>query len=178
VPAPWKSHGTGRFETSELGRIGRGVVIEESVLVFQPEHVHIGDDVYIGHGAILKGDTRGELVIGGGSWLGERCYVSSAGGVVLGDEVALAPYSMILTSTHVETPREVPLLRRPLEFARVEIGDGSAVGLGAIVLPGTRLGVGVVVGAGAVVKGDFADYAVVAGVPGRRLRTLGASQAP
>ena len=42
-------------------------------------------------------------------------------------------------------------------------------------MPGTKLGAGVLVGAGAVVKGEFPDYAVVAGVPARVLRSRGGS---
>ncbi len=54
-----ESHGTGRFEPSDLGALGTGCVIEEGVLVFNPRTVFLGDDVYIGHRTMLKGDTRG-----------------------------------------------------------------------------------------------------------------------
>ena len=52
----------------------------------------------------------------------------------------------------------------------VEIGPGSWLGAGAIVLPGTRLGRNTVVGAGAVVRGDHPDHAVLAGVPAKVVR--------
>lgn len=171
MPAPWKTHGTGEFERSDLGAVGSGVVIESGVLVYNPAHVFIGADVYLGHGAMLKGDTRAELVIGDGSWIGERCYLHSAGGIRIGREVGLAPYAMVLTSTHAGVPRGTAIIDGPLELEPVEVGDGADVGLGAILLPGTRLGAGVLVGAGAVVKGEFADYSVIAGVPARIIGT-------
>ena len=93
-----------------------------------------------------------------------------SGVITIGRDVGIAPRAMILTSSHAETPLPTPIMHGALEFGPVEIGDGSDVGLGAIVLPGTRLGAGVLVGAGSVVKGDFPDGAVIAGVPARVLR--------
>ena len=171
MPPPWKTHGTGRFRRQELGSVGSGVVIEETALIFNSSYVRLGKDVYVGHRAMLKGDTRNELVIGDGSWIGEDCYLHSAGGIRIGRDVGLAPRAMILTSSHAETPPGTPIMHGALEFAGVVIGDGSDVGLGAILLPGAHLGDGVLVGAGAVVKGEFPDYSVIAGVPARVLRT-------
>src|SRR5438034_6036516 len=58
MPPPWRTHGTGYFEPQELGSLGDGVVIEAGVLVFNPAYVHLGNHVYVGHRAMLKGDTR------------------------------------------------------------------------------------------------------------------------
>jgi acetyltransferase-like isoleucine patch superfamily enzyme len=175
MPPPWRTHGTGYFEPQELGSLGDGVVLEAGVMVFNPAFVHLGNHVYVGHRAMLKGDTRNELRVGDGSWIGQDCYFHSAGGIRIGKDVGIAPRAMILTSSHEETRLPTPVMHGPLELAPVEIGDGSDVGLGAILLPGTRLGAGVLVGAGAVVKGDFPDGAVLAGVPARVLRSRGGS---
>ncbi|ACL55122.1 DapH/DapD/GlmU-related protein [Methylobacterium nodulans] len=53
---------------------------------------------------------------------------------------------------------------------RVHIGHDVWIGHGVIVLPGVRVGTGAVLAAGAVVTRDVAPYAVVAGVPARRIR--------
>jgi acetyltransferase-like isoleucine patch superfamily enzyme len=76
----------------------------------------------------------------------------------------------IITSNHIEAGRDIPILHAPIEFAGVVVGEDGDIGVGATLLPGTRLGRGVQVGAGAVVKGCFEDYAVIAGVPARVLR--------
>jgi hypothetical protein len=59
-----------------------------------------------------------------------------------------------------------------LEDHRVNtiIGHDVWIGTGATFLPGARLGSGVIVGAGAVVRGDVPPYAIVAGNPARVLR--------
>jgi carbonic anhydrase/acetyltransferase-like protein (isoleucine patch superfamily) len=168
-----RTHGTGRFEPSELGALGPGCVIEDEVLVWQPATVRLGAGVYVGHRAMLRGDTRGELVIGDGTWIGQEVYMHSAGSIRIGRQVGVGPRAMILTSTHEETAPPAPITGAPLVFAPVEIGDGCDVGIGAILLPGTRLGAGVQVGAGAVVTGDVPDGAIVAGVPARVMRFRG-----
>ena len=50
-----------------------------------------------------------------------------------------------------------PIIKRPLEYKQVVIGDGCDLGIGAIILPGVHLGEGVQVGAGAVVSKSFPD---------------------
>src|SRR3546814_12353786 len=54
----------------------------------------------------------------------------------------------------------------------VSIGSGSWIGHRAMILPGSRIGRNVVVGAGSVVRGEIPDHAVVAGIPARVLRTF------
>jgi acetyltransferase-like isoleucine patch superfamily enzyme len=173
MPAPWKTHGTGQFAPEDLGSLGPRCVIEEGVLVFNAAYVHLGADVYVGHRAMLKGDTRNDMVIGDRSWIGQSCFFHSAGGIKIGEDVGIAPHAMILTSSHAETPPGAPIMSGALEFGPVEVGDGSDIGLGSILLPGTKLGAGVLVGAGAVVKGEFPDFTVLAGVPAKVLRLRG-----
>lgn len=52
----------------------------------------------------------------------------------------------------------------------VETGNDVWIGQGAIIMPGTRIGHGAVIAAGAVVTKDVAPYAIVAGLPARFLR--------
>lgn len=53
---------------------------------------------------------------------------------------------------------------------RVNIGSDVWIGRSAIVLPGVEVGVGAVVGAGAVVTKSVPPYAIVAGNPARLIR--------
>jgi acetyltransferase-like isoleucine patch superfamily enzyme len=169
-----KSHGDGRFTLSQLARLGRGVVFEDGVLVFHPENVEIGDDVYVGHGTMLKGYHRNRMVIGSGTWIGQQCFFHAAGGIVIEDHVGIGPGVRILTSSHRLDDVEQPILHAPLDFAPVHVERDGDIGVGAILLPGVRLGRGAQVAAGAVVAHDVPPYAIVAGVPAKVVRMRGA----
>ncbi len=57
------------------------------------------------------------------------------------------------------------------KVGRVDIGDNVFIGYGAIVLPNTKIGNKVIVGAGTVVTKDIPDNTVVGGNPCRVLCT-------
>lgn len=165
-----RSHGTGHFTPAQFSKLGRNVIFEPGSLVFHPENIEIGDDVYVGHQAILKGYHQNRFVIGDGCWIGQQCFLHSAGGIVLGRNVGVGPGAKILTSEHDLSDVARPILHAPVTFAPVTVGDGADLGAGCILLPGVRVGVGVQVGAGAVVTQDVPDFAVVVGVPARVIR--------
>ncbi len=139
-------------------------------MVFHPERLHVGDDVYVGHHAILKGYYRGTMRIGAGTWIGQGCFFHSAGDITIGENVGVGPGVMLLTSTHQEAGRGTPILHAPIAFGPIVIEDDADLGVGTIVLPGVTIGRGAQIGAGAVVSTSVEAYAVVAGVPARLLR--------
>jgi acetyltransferase-like isoleucine patch superfamily enzyme len=165
-----KSHGTGRFRLDELAACGEGCVIEEGVLIFHPQNVELGANVYVGHQTILKGYHAARMRIGDGTWIGQQCFFHSGGGLTIGANVGIGPGVRILTSAHREAGRQTPILHSPIDFAPVVIEDDADIGIGAIVLPGVTIGRGAQIGAGAVVAESVPPYAVAAGVPARVLR--------
>jgi acetyltransferase-like isoleucine patch superfamily enzyme len=166
---PNRTHGTGVFRREDLASCGEDCVFEGEVLVFHPENVHLGKNVYVGHRTILKGYYKNEMRIGDETWIGQMCFFHSAGGITIGERVGIGPGVMILTSTHAERGRSTPILLSDLEFGPVVIEDEVNIGVGAILLPGVRIGRGAQVGAGAVVTKDVEPYAVVTGSPARLL---------
>lgn len=165
-----KSHGSGA-PPWDFRHLGANVVIESGVLVFHPENISIGQDVYIGHNSILKGYYNNELIIGEGTWVGQQCFLHSGGGLFIGKNVGIGPGVKILTSSHaLHVPTDVAIMKRPLIFKSVEIGDGCDIGVNSVLLPGVTLGRNVQVGAGAVVTKSFPENSVIAGVPARPIR--------
>lgn len=165
-----RSYGNGGFKREDFASIGENVIIENGALVLEAKHISIGSNVYIGHYAILRGYDRNEMVIGDDTWIGQFCYINSAGGVYIGSRVGIGPGVKIMSSRHGEEGRDVPVMLCDLEFAKVVVEHDCDIGMGAIILPGVTVGRGSQVGAGAVVTKDVQPYAVVAGVPAHKIR--------
>jgi acetyltransferase-like isoleucine patch superfamily enzyme len=165
-----QSHGTGEFRPEQLAEVGADCVFETGVLVFHPENVALGRNVYVGHYSILKGYYKHRMEIGDETWIGQQCFMHAAAGLTIGSRVGIGPGVKILTSRHAESPRQQAIFDAPIEFLPVRIEDGADIGVGAIILPGVTVGRGAQVGAGAVVTRDVPAYSIVAGSPARVLR--------
>ena len=105
---------------------------------------------------------RNPIIIGAHTRINRGCYVDARGPLFIGDNVSISPEVAIITTQHDWRQPGFPLQSRP-----VVIDDNVWVGMRAVLLPGTRLGRGAVVAAGAVTRGEVPAGAVVAGVPAR-----------
>ena len=166
----YRSHGSGKFKIEDFKKIGDSVIFEENVRVFHPENIEVGNNVYIGHNTILKGYYKSKMIIGDHTWIGQSCFLHSAGGITIGKAVGIGPGVKILTSVHKEEELSKPILFNDLEFGEVIIGDGCDIGISSIILPGVKIGEGSIVGAGSVVTKAVRAYSVVVGNPARILR--------
>jgi acetyltransferase-like isoleucine patch superfamily enzyme len=150
-------------------RMGDGVEIGPGVGLRHPETFEIGDGVYIGEQTLLYGRHDGRCVIGRRCWIGPQCFLD-ARDLILGNSVGWGPGAKVLGSGHTASPPSVPVIETDLEIAPVRVEDGADIGVGAVLLPGIRIGSGAIVGAGAVVTRSIPPFAVAAGVPARVLR--------
>ncbi len=102
--------------------------------------IHLGKNVFIGLDSYLDDQFPELLTIGEGTTIAFRVVV------VAHDD----------SGTRTVNP--------------VVIGDDAYIGVGAIILPGVRIGNHAVVAAGAVVTRDIPASEVVAGVPARMIK--------
>ena len=165
-----KSHGNGIWNPSDFKYFGKNIVIEKDVLIFHPNNIMISDNVYIGHRTILKGYYKNIMEIGEGTWIGQNCFFHSAGGLKIGNNVGIGIGVMVITSEHSLFPKNGPILHNKIEFKEVVIEDNCDIGMGSIILPGVKIGMGVQVGAGSVVTKNIGAYSVVAGNPAKSIR--------
>ena len=163
----FRTHGDGKYELKYFAKYGRNIILEEGIHVFHPEHIELGDNVYVGHGAYLKGYYKNKLVIGDNVWIGQQSYLHAGGGILIEDGVGIGPFVKILTINHVETEREIPILYQEQECHPVKIEYGVDVGVGAIILPGVVIGKYSIIGAGAVVTKNIPAYSVATGIPAK-----------
>lgn len=146
--------------------------------MFGQEWIEVGSDTVIGERVTLSAGLVPGHDLGAGTVLrvGDRCAIGRGSHVVghqsvqIGDDVFTGPYVYITDQNHDYSDPELPVGVQWPRNDPVSIGAGSWLGAGVIVLPGTRLGRNVVVAAGSVVRGEFPDHCVVAGVPARIVR--------
>ena len=110
------------------------------------------------------------LRIGDRALIGRGSHLVAHQSVVIGDDVITGPNCYVTDQNHVYADPATPIGRQWPANDPVEIGPGSWLGSGAVILPGTRLGRNTVVGAGSVVRGAFPDHVVLAGIPARVVR--------
>lgn len=164
-----------------FGSFGAGTCIDFPPATLLNTHaIHLGHDTLVGRAATLAagyavGDPRlpeRALVIGDRCLLGARLTVLAHERVELGDDVFFGQGVFVTDSSHGYQDPSRPVGAQFGTHDPVTVGSGSWVGHGAVLLPGARLGRNVVVAAGAVVRGEVEDHAVVAGNPARVVRRL------
>lgn len=121
-----------------------GTVIGENCILGQ--NVMAGPDVTIGDGCKIQNN------------------VALYRGVVLEDDIFCGPSCVF---TNVLTPRAH--VERKDEFAPTLVRRGATIGANATIVCGNTLGAYCMIAAGAVVTKDVPDYALMAGVPARRI---------
>ncbi|PLW63236.1 acyltransferase [Streptomyces sp. SCUT-3] len=110
------------------------------------------------------------IQLGDGVVLGRGSHVVAMHSVVFGNDVFCGPGVYVTDTNHSFDDPHEPIGRQWPRHAPVEIGSGSWLGTGAVILPGARLGRNVVVAAGSVVRGEVPDHSVVAGAPAKVVR--------
>lgn len=119
---------------------------------------HVGDRCAIERGVRIM--TRGGLRIGDKTNINAGALLDARGGLTIGRRVNISPEVALLSAEH--DPQSPSFAGRTRS---VVVGDGVWIAHRAIVLPGADLGDGVVVAAGAVVRGRIPSHTIVAGNP-------------
>jgi UDP-2-acetamido-3-amino-2,3-dideoxy-glucuronate N-acetyltransferase len=151
-----------------------GVRIHESSYV--DDGVNIGEGTVIWHFCHLLGGvsigrrcTIGQnVMIGPRVAIGDGCKIQNNVSVyecvVLEEDVFCGPSCVF---TNVANPRA--FISRKTEFEPIRVNRGATIGANATILCGHTIGAYGLVAAGAVVTSDVPDFALVAGVPARRI---------
>lgn len=121
-------------------------------------------------------NSDSELSIGDGFRSNSYLHIGVQSSVVIGKNVLVASGVYISDHSHgaysnfeSSDPFIAPV-HRQLFAAPIVIGDNVWLGEKVAILPGVRVGNGVIVGAGAVVTKDIPDYSIVVGVPAKVIK--------
>ncbi|MFC1419613.1 acyltransferase [Streptacidiphilus cavernicola] len=154
-------------QVDETAEVGEGSAVWDLAQI--REGATLGANCVVGRGAYVGPGVR----IGDNVKLQNHALVYEP--AVLGDGVFIGP-AVVFTNDHF--PRAVTpdgRLKRgdDWEAVGVLVAEGASVGARAVCVAPVRLGRWALVAAGAVVTRDVPDFALVAGVPARRIGWVG-----
>ena len=163
----------------EFFYFGRGAALmAPQGVIYNERYLSLGDDTLIGPNVCLTAGINGKqaMLATPTVSIGRRCIIGRGSHIIghwsieLGDEIQTGPYVYITDQNHSYEAVDQPVgWQRPTEAA-VRIGSGSWLGANVVILPGTTLGRNTTVAAGAIVRGTFPDFVVLAGVPAKVVR--------
>lgn len=144
------------------------VTLGKDVRIFHPELVNL-------YGCAIAAETKiGAFVeIQKNASVGARCKISShtfiCEGVTIEDEVFVGHGVMFTNDLYPRAVNEdgSPQTEADWTVVSTRVRRRASIGSNATIMAGVTIGESALVGAGAVVTGDVADYAIVAGVPAR-----------
>ena len=121
----------------------------------------IREKCHIGSGSIIGSST----VLDSGVEIGKNARIQSSNfippKIVLGDNVFLGPGVRFANDKY---PVSSKLISTVVE-------DNVVIGIGAIILPGLKIGMGAVIGAGSIVTENIERNSVVVGTPAKQIMT-------
>lgn len=122
--------------------MGGGSVIHMGAEIRSPKNIKLGNNVIIGHNAVLDGRN----------------------GLSIGNNVNFSHGVWVWTAQHDKDDPDFGVVG-----GNVTIGDYAWLGGRVVVLPGVSIGKGAVVATGAVVTKDVPEYCIVGGVPAKKI---------
>lgn len=130
--------------------------------------VFLGQNVSLHNAVRIDCDEKGKVILKKGCMLNVGTRIESMDSVVLEECVLTGPYVYISDRSH-----QYRNINRPVMFqgyysnGGVMIGEGSWLGIHAVVLGPVTIGKHCVIGANSVVTHDMPDYSVAVGNPAK-----------
>lgn len=137
-----------------LGQI-TGSEIDCSTTIFPPFYINYGKDTKIGKNVFINFD----------------CTFLGFGGIIVEDNVMLAPKVSLLSEAHPLSAEN----RHSLMVARIHIKKNAWIGANVTILAGVTIGENAIVAAGAVVSKNVPDNTIVGGIPAKIIKGIGST---
>jgi acetyltransferase-like isoleucine patch superfamily enzyme len=133
--------------------------------------IHMRDRSAVFNDVTLAG--KGRLEIGRNSTIGENSFVSTHSRITIGNDVMVAANCYIIDSSHTFNEIHRPIKEQGIEIDAIEIEDDVWIGAHVVILKGSKIGKGSVIGANSLVKGEIPAYSVAAGNPAKVINKRG-----
>ncbi len=153
------------IEIAENARISAFADIEDSVR---------GTRIIVGGGSVIDSFVKikpaggdGDLVIGESTIINSGCVLYTGNGIKIGSSVLIAANCVLAPTNHEYASKDVPIHQQRFRPSKggIVIEDDVWIGAGCVLLDGTVLRKGCVIGAMSLVRGEYDAYGIYAGNP-------------
>ncbi len=195
-----------KFWPCLFGSCGKGVLFSNNVILRQPHRIHLRDNVIISERCILDARTEATdevIVLGNNVILSNDVSLTCKGGYInIADDVGVGTQTVIHATygcsvniggdcmvgpqcyfiaggTYKSDQTDLPMRLQGVIDSESGIDIAADVWLGAkvTVLTGTSIGIGAIIGAGAVVTNDVESMAVYVGSPAKKIKNRACNKA-
>lgn len=157
---------------------GKNLILEDNVSInaLSSNGITLGNDVSIARDSILfctgiiaqKGTG---ITIGDRTGISARAYLAGQGGITIGNDVIFGPNVQIFSENHNFSDLSILIKEQGVSKNAVFIGNNCWIGGGVTILAGVTIGEGCVIAAGSVVTKSVLPNSIVAGVPGKIVKS-------
>lgn len=160
-----------------FGKMGHKCVVEKPILTTNLRNVFLDSCIQIRKNSRIEtieqwGAQKFQptVTIGKNTSIEQNLHLTCAQKIIIGKNVIISAYVMITDIDHSYQEINKNVLKQQLEVKTVYIGDYCFIGMGAKIMPGSKIGRNCVIGANSIVKGEIPAYSVVVGTPAKVIK--------
>jgi acetyltransferase-like isoleucine patch superfamily enzyme len=181
-----------------LGAVGRKPIFGRNIVIRHGQKIRLGDRVVIDDNVVLdaKGSDNQGITIGAESFVSRNCVLSCKGGniriganislgvsglihaepgsdVTIGDNSSIGAFTYFIGGGNYNSDRLDTPIKEQGAYSKggIVIGSGAWIGAHVQVLDGVKVGRDCILAASTIITCDVPDYAVVAGIPGKIVKS-------
>jgi acetyltransferase-like isoleucine patch superfamily enzyme len=153
-------------------KVGKGSIVSNLAVIFNPENIVIGDNVRIDAFCVLSGGSG--LIIGNHVHIGVHCSLFAGAGIEIGDFCGMSPYGLIMSQSddfsgeHLVGPT-IPRKYLSITSGKIILEKYALIGARSTVMCGVTLHEGATIGSHTLVTADCDEWTIYKGVPARKL---------
>lgn len=156
---------------STFKHIGKYTYFGKPMYIDGKNRISIGNKVRIFPGIRMEAIGNGTINIGNNVVIEQNAHIISGGGILtIPDDVTIGPNCFITNVNHEYRNISKSVIDQELIVSETTIGEGCFLGFGVAIQAGTHLGKHCIIGSNSVVKGNFPDYCVIVGSPGKVIK--------
>ncbi|MGH8580050.1 MAG: acyltransferase [Gammaproteobacteria bacterium] len=134
--------------------------------------VELGPQLVLGPGVRVSSFTKikvsGPLIIGANAQIATGCFIGAdSGGLEIGEDTLIGPNCTLVTGNYTYDKLDIPMRLQEYSSKSTRIGHNVLIGAGSVILAGSSVGDGVIIGVNSVVSGTIPDNVVIEGNPAK-----------